>query len=78
MPDIVQRHICPPPIREWFDNLPDDYYTSFGALGTPGDDAFIDLRQGEHAFGLSVNGGEYRGPIRFCPWCGEELKVPNA
>lgn len=30
---------------------------------------------GEKMFGLAVNGGEYRGPILYCPFCGMKLEI---
>src|SRR6266581_8138542 len=66
-------HHCSVDTVEWFENLPEDIDISYGALIGGFNDENVVKREGDPVWFLEVSGGEYRGPIRFCPFCGERL-----
>lgn len=72
MSDLVHR--CPEEALEWWQLLPDGYDVAYGALiDSLRDDEAIVKREHDPVWFFEVNGNEYRGPIRFCPFCGERL-----
>jgi hypothetical protein len=68
-------HQCPDEALNWQKNLPEEIDIANGALVDDiNRDQPIVKKARDHVWMLEVNGNEYRGPIRFCPWCGENLK----
>lgn len=73
--DGAKIHHCDAETVDWFSAaMHEDLYVSFGALlDDLKEDMPVIKEANDPVWMLSVNGGEYRGPIRFCPFCGEKL-----
>lgn len=68
-------HVCSKEAYTWFDDLQDDDVdVSFGALVDTLDGCVV-KNDKDPVWMLEVNGNEYRGPIRFCPFCGVKLET---